>query len=256
MNARQQAALVSALQLPYPSFPCNVEKRPTCPKGFHAAKPPSTVLMSLWDRYPGELIGIPTGKVTGIAVLDVDRKKGGEEWYEENKARLPATRIHRTGSGGLHLVHLHKTGLKGSASKIAPGIDVRASGGYCIWWPAEGLDVRDAPLAEWPDWLDWLIADPEERAPRVKGARDPFAEAGLDITLRGIINRVENAIEGERNAITFWAACRAAELIAKYPGLLEDGWARDAIACAAQNVGLPAFEAERTIQSAFGRVVQ
>jgi hypothetical protein len=102
--------------------------------------------------------------------------------------------------------------------------------------------------------LEWLIAEPEERAPRVKGARDPFAEAGLDLTLRGIINRVENAVEGERNAITFWAACRAAELVAE--GHLEDGWARDAIACAAQNVGLPAFEATRTIQSAFGRIAQ
>jgi hypothetical protein len=210
--------------------------------------------VSLWDQYPGELIGVPTGEASGLAVLDVDRKNGGAEWYEANKSPLGETHIHRTGSGGLHLVYQHKAGLKCSASKIAPGIDVRASGGYVIWWPAEGLEVRDAPLAEWPD---WLFAEPRKRAPRVRvDARDPFAAAGLDLTLRGIINRVENAVEGERNGVTFWAACRAAELVAKYPGLLEDGWARDAIACAAQSAGLPAFEAERTIQSAFGRVAQ
>jgi Bifunctional DNA primase/polymerase, N-terminal len=158
MNARQQAALVSALQLPYPSFPCNLKKRPTCKKGFHAAVPPSTVLMSLWDERPGELIGIPAGAVTGIAVLDIDPRNGGAEWYEENKSRLPETRIHRTARGGLHLVYRHKTGLRISESKIASGIDVRADGGYFIWWPCEGLDVRDAPLAEWPAWLEWLIA--------------------------------------------------------------------------------------------------
>jgi hypothetical protein len=255
MNARQHAALVSALQLSLPSFPCNLKKWPTCKGGFHAAKLPSLVLMSLWDQCPGELIGIPTGEVTGIAVLDVDRKKGGAEWYEAHKSRLPVTRIHRTGSGGLHLVYQHKARLKCSTSKIAPGIDVRADGGYFIWWPAEGHDVRDAPLAEWPDWLKWLITEPEKRARRVKvDGRDPFAAAGLELTLRGIINRVENAVEGERNAITFWAACRAAELVAE--GHLEDKWARDAISCAAQNARLPAFEVERTIESAFGRVAQ
>jgi hypothetical protein len=257
VNARQHAALVSALQLSLPSFPCRGDKAPyPRSRGFKDAVAPSLALMSLWNRFPGELIGIPTGRLTGIAVLDIDRK-GGAEWYEENKSRLPDTRIHRTGSGGLHLVYRHKAGLKCSASKIAPGIDVRAEGGYFIWWPTEGLEVREEPLAEWPDWLEWLIVEPEERAPRAKvGVKDPFALAacGLDAKLRGIINRVERAMEGERNAITFWAACRAAELVAE--GHLEDRWARDVIVCAAQNVGLPAFEAERTIQSAFRRVAQ
>lgn len=249
---RPREALETALQLGLPSFPCRPDKAPACPTGFHAAQPPSPVLMSLWDQCPGELIGIPTGEVTGIAVVDVDRKKGGAEWYEENKSRLPETRIHRTGSGGIHLLFKHREGLRCSAGRIAPGIDVRAEGGYFVWWPAEGLEVRDAPLAEWPD---WLIVEPEKKAPRVKvDARDPFAAAGLDLRLRGIINRVERAIEGERNAITFWAACRAAELVVE--GHLEHRWARDVIACAAHNVGLPAFEAERTIKSAFGRVAQ
>jgi hypothetical protein len=211
--------------------------------------------MSLWDKRPGELIGIPAGAVTGIAVLDIDPHNGGADWYAENRDRLPLTRAHRTQRGGIHLLYRHLPGLRISESKIAPGIDVRADGGYFIWWPCEGLDVRDAPLAEWPSWLEWLLKEPEERAPRVRAdANDPFAAAGLDLRLRGIINRVENAVEGERNAITYWAACRAADLVVE--GHLKDGWARDLIACAAHNVGLPAFEVERTIQSAFGRVAQ
>ena len=44
-------------------------------------------------------------------------------------------------------------GLRSSASRIAAGVDVRADGGYVIWWPREGLAVDDAPLCEWPEWL-------------------------------------------------------------------------------------------------------
>jgi hypothetical protein len=251
MNARQHAALVSALQLPYPSFPCNTEKQPTCPKGFHAAKPPSTVLMSLWDRYPGELIGIPTGKVTGIAVLDVDRKKGGEEWHAENKSRLPETRIHRTGSGGIHLLFKHRAGLFCSTSRIAPGVDVRADGGYFIWWPAEGLDVRDAPLSEWPEWLEWLIVEPEDRAQRVKvDARDPYTAAGFLAlgAIDGLIQTVAEAPEGQRNAVTYWASCRMRERIEE--GQIAEPLARDIILEAAKVAGLPRWEASLTFKSA------
>ena len=88
--------------------------------------------------------------------------------------------------------------------KIAPGIDVRADGGYFIWWPCEGTDVRDAPLAEWPS-PGWSGCSKNRRnVLRASRSRenDPFAAAGLDLTLRGMINRVENAVEGERNAIT------------------------------------------------------
>jgi hypothetical protein len=34
-----------------------------------------------------------------------------------------------------------------------PGIDVRADGGYAIWWPREGLPIEDWPMCEWPEWL-------------------------------------------------------------------------------------------------------
>jgi hypothetical protein len=33
-------------------------------------------------------------------------------------------------------------------------VDVRADGGYVVWWPREGLRVvSDAPIADWPEWL-------------------------------------------------------------------------------------------------------
>ena len=70
----------------------------------------------------------------------------------EPGAAVTPTRPHRTRSGGLHLIFGHYDGLKCSAGKIARGVDVRADGGYILWWPAAGLPMlSDAPIAPWPD---------------------------------------------------------------------------------------------------------
>src|SRR5262249_34811209 len=65
---------------------------------------------------------------------------------------LPQTRAHET-RRGLHLLFRHAPGLRCSTGRIAEGIDVRADGGFIIWWPREGLPFEDHPLCEWPDWL-------------------------------------------------------------------------------------------------------
>lgn len=125
MNDAQRQALRAAAALGYPCFPCFPDKRPACPRGFKDAALREAGLATLWTRHPGELIGVPTGSVSGVAVLDVDRDKGGGEWWAANKTRLPSTRLHRTRSGGLHCVFRHRPGLRCSASQIAPGVDVR-----------------------------------------------------------------------------------------------------------------------------------
>jgi hypothetical protein len=89
---------------------------------------------------------MPTGEASGISVLDVDAD--GLAWFDAQQ--LPLTRMHQTRSGGLHLLYRHPEGLRNSASAIAPGIDVRAEGGFVVWWAREGLPVCDAPLADWP----------------------------------------------------------------------------------------------------------
>jgi hypothetical protein len=52
-------------------------------------------------------------------VLDVDRGKGGDEWWGANKARLPQTRLRRTRSGGIHCLFRQLAGLKPSIGVIA-----------------------------------------------------------------------------------------------------------------------------------------
>jgi hypothetical protein len=89
---------------------------------------------------------MPTGSVSGISVLDIDAD--GLTWFDAQ--HLPLTRMHQTRSGGLHLLFRHAEGLRNSSGVIANGVDVRANGGMVIWWPRQGYEICDAPLAEWP----------------------------------------------------------------------------------------------------------
>ncbi len=127
-----------------PIFPCNsTDKSPLLRGGFKSARRGATPI-----HWP--LVGFATGEASGIEVLDVD--PGGRDWYERNFDALPRTRAHQT-QRGLHLLFRHAAGLRCSTGRVSAGVDVRADGGYAIWWPREGLAVEDWPICEWPDWL-------------------------------------------------------------------------------------------------------
>jgi hypothetical protein len=130
------------------TFPCGLDKKPRTKHGFHDA-----VQGVRWRNYP--LMGVPTGRRNDFDVLDIDGD-AGLRWYEANYDAIPQTRAHST-QRGMHLLFRYAPGLHCSTgsktSGIAPGIDVRTTGGYCIWWPREGYPIEDHPLSEWPEWL-------------------------------------------------------------------------------------------------------
>jgi hypothetical protein len=216
-------------------FPCTLSKRPACRHGFKDATTNPAELRGLWARSPGNLVGVSTGEASGFDVLDIDPKhQEAFDWCKAHHKELPKTRAHKTRSGGVHVLFRHAPGLRCSASRIARGIDVRANGGYIIWWPATGLRaLRAAPLADWPQWLlDRLMSSPHAPpAPRIV-VPDTHALA---------------TPEGKRNALTYWAACRAGEMAAS--GLLDAESAAAVIAEAAICAGLTRSEAERTARS-------
>src|SRR6516165_2044003 len=124
-------------------FPCDHDKRPLVTAWQHNA--------ARRDHSRWPLVGVPTGAVNGFDVLDIDLAALG--WRDANRDRFPLTQVHTTRSGGWHFLFKHHDGLRNSASRIAPGVDVRADGGFVIWWAREGLPFTPAELAEWPDWL-------------------------------------------------------------------------------------------------------
>ena len=224
-------------------FPCKLSKRPACRHGFHDASNDPEMLRELWKQFPGELVGVRTGETSGIDALDIDAKhQEALDWSAAHHQRIPSTRVHKTRSGGAHLLFRHASGFRCSAGRLARGVDIRADGGYIIWWPAAGFRVlRTGPITEWPQWLlDELISP--QRASQAAQIRVPD-----NFILAQLVRMVATAPEGQRNSLTFWAACRAGEMVAS--GLLDAETAAAMIAEAAIHAGLERPEADRTARS-------
>jgi hypothetical protein len=135
-------------------FPCGSNKKPTTPHGFKDAVSDAPSIARLWSHYPGQLVGVPTGVISGIDVIDIDPRNGGDQWFFENRDKLPKTRTHETQRFGQHLVYRHMAGVRCSTNKIAPGVDVKGDGGFVIWWPQHGCRVLcEGPVADFPSWL-------------------------------------------------------------------------------------------------------
>jgi hypothetical protein len=254
MTDAERAALKAAMALHYLSFPCLKNKAPACPNGFKAAITPDAGLATLWARYPGPLVGVPTGAASGFDVLDVDPRNGGREWYENHRDRLPTTRMHRTRSRGLHVLFNHCAGLRNSSSKIAPGIDVRADGGYIIWWPAAALPVLEHPLTELPEWPLWLLPAlmstpkaPEPVYPKPTACSSDFNPKYVLAAVDRELEAVAGAPEGRRNETLHRAACKLGTLAAA--GAIGAQSAETALLGAAAQNRVPTTEARKTIQS-------
>lgn len=229
------------VQRSLPCFPCRRDKSPATPRGFKDATRDAVFIESLWRAYPGLLVGVPTGEVSGFDVLDIDVRGDGCRWFSAHRARLLPTRAHRTRSGGVHLLFEHAPGLRCSTNKIARGVDVRSGGGYIIWWPAAGLPaLSEAAVAPWPNWLLARLLPTSKSNPRRPIVPDRYI-------LNRLVRLVAGAAEGERNAITFWAACRAGEMVRS--GLVTVDAICRLMTDAAMSAGLSAAEAQRTIRS-------
>lgn len=142
-------------------------KHPRSRNGFKDATTDEEKIINWWNAWPDANIGLATGKVSGVVVLDVDAKNGGIEnldLLEDKHGKLPVTLIVQTGGGGLHYYFKYpEGGLKCSAGKLAVGIDIRGDGGYVVVPPSnhqsgneyvwQDNEPGEKELAECPLWI-------------------------------------------------------------------------------------------------------
>jgi Bifunctional DNA primase/polymerase, N-terminal len=232
-----------------PVFPCDDNKRPLVAGGFKSATTDATQITEWWTRWPDALIGVPTGDKFVVVDLDLQHD-AAHEWLDAECLRLPLTRTHITRSGGQHLLFRPHAGVTCTTSKLGPHVDTRGTGGYIIWWPAAGFNVlHGREIAAVPDWIiDALKPTPLTVAPLVPRRSVGSSERCID----GLIRTIALAAEGERNAKTFWGACRFAELV-RDGGISSDEAYSFIIEAAGRN-GLPHCEAAQTARSAFKKL--
>jgi|ERR1700761_133001 len=160
VNFGLRAALQVSQEWHVPVFPCSANKQPLTAEGFHSASADPAQIKAWWSQWPRALIGVPTGVVSGIIVIDVDPR--GKSWYEAIKPHLGAHRWHQTRRGRHLLFRNSSPAIKNSASRIAPGVDVRGNGGYVIWWAAHG-GASGGQIGELPQTLRQALRSPPRR---------------------------------------------------------------------------------------------
>ena len=155
-------------------MPCK-GKIPLTPHGYKDASKEAEAVKRLFANHYAN-IGIATGKVSGIFVLDIDIKNGagGAESLaelEREYGALPSTVEAKTCSGGRHLYFRYPEQGIGCKTGIRKGIDVRGDGGYVVAPPSvidgksyDWLTGPDAPIADAPAWLLDILS-PKDKTP-------------------------------------------------------------------------------------------
>src|SRR5262245_14621740 len=169
-------------------FPCLPrDKRPATANGVKAATADADTIRRLWQHDPQFNIGVATGKPSGIFILDVDGIDAEAELrkLEAQHGALPAT-VEVITARGRHVYFKMPDvpPIRNSAGKLAPGLDIRATGGYVLAPPSihptgrrDGWSVDCASaLAEAPAWLLQIIAAPAHGANANKGVATPPSE--------------------------------------------------------------------------------
>ncbi|MEN6385899.1 MAG: bifunctional DNA primase/polymerase [Phycisphaerales bacterium] len=206
-NELYQAA-IKYIKKGIPVFPCwSKTKKPIPEHGFHDATTMPNQIDLWWQRTPNADIAMPTGNPSGILVLDVDPRHGGDYSLQElisQYGKLLDTVQSFTGGGGQHYYFKHPGNVGCSSGKIASGIDIKGDGGYVMLPPSShesgnkysfelSSDIADVPLAECPEWLIKMARDDSKENPnKYKPDSSPIPEGYRNSTMASLAGHLRS----------------------------------------------------------------
>ena len=152
----------------WPVFPCKPRgKEPLTGNGFKDATTDRAAVLEWWKRWPDANVAI---HCRDWVVLDVDPRNDGAASLEA----LFSTRADKhgfetleaeTGGGGRHYI-FRNPGFSVTAKELAPGLDLKAAGGYIIVAPSVHPSGRlyawideDVEPSDIPEWLADVIRE-------------------------------------------------------------------------------------------------
>ena len=129
-------------------------------RNHQAERAELSTIRSWWQQFPEAGVGIVTGPVSDLLVVDIDTK---DRQVLEGR-HLPVTPIAATPRGEHRYFRYPRGSRIPSSVNLLPSVDMRADGGYVIAPPSQngdrkkyqwvdGLSFDEVPLADCPEWL-------------------------------------------------------------------------------------------------------
>jgi hypothetical protein len=252
------AAAQALARIGYVAIPLNADRRPVF-KGWPDAEGGETSARERFEHCAAHGMALVT---RGFIVVDLDRghadgvdgvasfaalvdAHGGD--FPEHGPRV------RTRRGGVHLYLASPAGVevRSSASRIAPGVDIKAARSLATCPPTDGYSwIKPLiSLAELPPPPDWLVRaacptplqSPSYRPFQPIRGRERYAET--------VFHRELSALavtgKGHRNSALFKAAARLGDLVGI--GLIPPDAAASGLFAAAEACGLVADDGRRAV---------
>jgi hypothetical protein len=183
-------------------------------RGFYSASANPATIRRWFGGAHAYNLAVRTGMASGIWVLDIDRRHGGDKSLaelEREHGALPPTRTVKT-ADGLHFWWRADCPVQCSDNRVAPGIGVKGDGGYAIVPPSIHPSGRpyewlstEPPIAA-PDWLVCLTRrpppPPPPRPPHA-GAPGAYGAAALDREIEDLANVPPGARNDALNRTSF-----------------------------------------------------
>ena len=189
----------------------------------------------LWTRWPAAGIGVVTGAVSNLVVVDVDAPEPPPDLLS---SLAPCA---RTGRGGWHFYFRHPGVHVSNRVGVLPKVDVRGDGGYVVAPPsphASGTPYRwEREGVDYPPPPSWALAPPPR--PSLAPPSDVLGTPGQ--------GRYAKVAEGERNSTLFKLACAMGRDGDDPQFILQETWAINHLRC---EPPLPQEEVVAVVQSA------
>jgi putative DNA primase/helicase len=157
--------------------------------GFKDATCDLEQVRAWWRENPQYNIGIPCGEKSGLLVLDIDPRHGGdavvEGWIAKYGRWSPSAEV-VTGSGGRHVYFKYEPGVR--SCTVADGVEIKSDGTYVVASPSihpdtgrkysfDGLDGAEA-LSRLCHAPGWLLRMAREKRPQTSSTAAPGRKIG------------------------------------------------------------------------------
>lgn len=210
------------------------------------------------EQDPDTVISVAAGTTSNLLIVDIDTQES-YDWFLERNEGEPLTETYGSTRFFQFYYQMPDIEVRNIHSKIFPGLDIKASGGY---GKGGKTLVKDVPAAPCPKWLRDEIFAYYARSKWNTGAGFLTAPERRDFDADSVTEdqqtRVDNAVEywqkriitasdGVQNTLIYTAARALFSLC--FAGLLDETVAEDALHDAAEDGNHPYRRAVSAIQS-------